>query len=121
MSGERLRAFAATRAFHPAAMALMFALTASGWGRVTADRSSFDYALGVLALLLAASFLVAWAANRNTLLRANLLAATVLYVFIAGSSYTAIGSVVSALNALAFATLAGGSWWLEKSNPRSRR
>jgi hypothetical protein len=32
-------------------MALMFAATASGWGRITADRSSWDYSLGVLALL----------------------------------------------------------------------
>lgn len=106
------------RRVQPVVVALAFAATASGIGRINANRDPLNYGIGWFALALVAAFTIAWFARRQDWTRRALLVSAILWIFISGSGWMALGSVVSSLNALAFATLSIGAWWLEARDPR---
>jgi hypothetical protein len=104
------------RRFQPAALALMVASFAAGWNRVFTHTNGFYTAIGVIAIVVAAGFLVAWWVNRPAWMRWTFLAATFLWVFLTGTAWTIIHNIPSAASGFAWAILAAGSFWYESAD-----
>lgn len=101
------------RRFQPAALALTVVTFASGWNRVFQHTNAWYALVGVAALAVGLGFTVAWWGNWPRLMRWCFLGSTLVWVFIAGSSYTIIHNVPSSVSALGWAILAAGSFWHE--------
>lgn len=105
-----------SRRFRPAAMALMLAAFAVGVTWTTTDRFSgvFDLVMGSAAALVGLILFSGWLMNRDGPMMVGLLASVVLWGFIAWTAFVTLTSYTSGLLALAWMTLAVGTYWLER-------
>lgn len=106
----------AGRRIQPAAFAITLAALSIGltWWGAERVAGPWETVVGIGGVATATVLTVAWAGNWTCLMRAGLLAATVLWSFVAWVAFVGVGSLTSGLLALAWAVLAGGSYWLEQ-------
>lgn len=106
----------AGRRIQPAAFAMTLAALAVGLTWIGADRVAGPYELviGVAGIAAAGVLTAGWLINRTAIMRAGLLLSVAVWCLVAWVAWTGAHSITSALLALAWAVLAGGSYWLEE-------
>lgn len=107
--------FIAGRQFRPAALALTIAALVMGLTWALGDRfdGRWDIVLGIYGVSVGAVLTVGWFINSYDTARAGMLMSVALWGFTAITAYTVLGSLTTAGIALALATLAGGSYWID--------
>ena len=105
----------AGRRIQPAAFAITLAALAIGLTWIADERvdGPWETVIGVTAITTATVLTIGWALNRPGIMRAGLLAAVMVWSFVAWVAFVGVGSLTSGLLAIAWAVLAGGSYWLE--------
>lgn len=107
------------RRVQPAAFALTLACIAiafSWWGFERIE-GPWEQIVAVTMGTVAAWLTLAWVINSHRMMRWGLLAASVVWVYVATIAWLAISRTpANWLAAIAWATLAGGSYWLEQSD-----
>ena len=111
------------RRIQPAAFAITLAALSIGLTWINADRveGPWETVIGVGGIGTAIWLTAGWAANSTLIMRTGMLAATVLWTFVAWVAFVAVGSLTSGLLAVAWAVLAGGSYWLEEVEAQYQR
>jgi hypothetical protein len=112
--------YLAGRRFQPAAMALMIVTFSVGWGRIFNHPNEFYAGIGYAAIATAAGFMVAWGVNKPSWMRWAFLASFFIWIFAAGTSWTILHSIPTAISAIGWAILSGGSFWYESQDEEDR-
>lgn len=105
-----------SRRFRPAALALMLAAFAIAVTWTTTDRFEgiWDVVMGSAAAIVGLVLFTGWVTNRDEPLYAGLLASMILWGFVSWTAFATLTAYTSGLIALAWMTLAAGSYWLER-------
>jgi hypothetical protein len=113
----------AGRRIQPAAFAITLAALSIGltWWGTDRVAGPWETAIGAAGISTATLLTIGWAGNWLAVMRAGLLASCVLWPFVAWVALTGLGSLTSGLLALAWAVLAGGSYWLEEVEAQYQR
>ena len=106
------------RTFRPATMALALAALFLGMTWLTSDRIAgpFDNVVGGGALAASAVLFLSWYFDSHRARRAGLLLSVALWSAISSVAFMNLSAWTSGLLALAWAFLAGGSYWIEAAN-----
>ena len=101
----------------PVTLALTIAALSLGAGWLAKG----DYVvLGWVALATAAVMVAAWALDRDRVMRASMLVSVALWTYAAYAAIVIVGSPTSAMLAVAWAVLAGGTYLAGTEYPRPR-
>lgn len=108
-----------SRRIQPAAFALALSCFAVGLTWISLERvdGPWEQILGVSGIGLSVWLTISWVINSNRMLRWGMLAALVLWVYVAWIALTAIHALTANwLSAIAWASLAGGSYFMEQKD-----
>lgn len=110
------------RAFRPATLALAFAAISVGLAWIIQDRieGRFDNVMGGFAIGGSIILFLAWWYDSARARRFGLIYSVWLWSSIASIAFMTLASWASALTALAWAFLAGGSYWAEVDDERQK-
>lgn len=113
----------AGRRIQPAAFAITLAALSVGLTWWNADRveGEWETVIGVGGIAVAIWLTAGWVANATIIMRTGILAACVLWTFVAWVAFVGLGSLTSGLLACAWAVLAGSSYWMEEVEAQWQR
>jgi hypothetical protein len=113
----------AGRRIQPAAFAVTLASLAVGLTWLGAERvdGPYELAIGAGGLVIAGILTAGWFGNALSVMRCGLLGAVGLWLLVAYVAWVGVGSLTSALLALAWVVLAGGSYFMETVEARRLR